>query len=225
MGLDNRRIALVIEHYKQLHKIFSGLEINETEEGRFTVTGNLGFTVTHDGKTIKDDYDIEIIIPDDYPDNPPMVKETGNRIPRDKDNHVYPTSGTLCLGAPVAVRMTFAQQRNLLWFVKEQVVRFLFSHSYKRDYGVMPFGELRHDSEGILDYYKELFAVKDNIAALEFLRILSSERYDDYANCPCGSGLKIKKCHYRILKKARKQQRPEEFYNEFKQIMDIFPYL
>jgi len=214
MGLDNSKRGLLMEHYNQLHEIFSGLELNETEEGRFTVTGNLGFTATHDGKTIKDDYDIEIIIPVDYPDNPPTVKETGNRIPRDKDNHVYPTDGTLCLGAPLAVKRTFAQQQNLLWFAREQVVPFLFSHSYNREHGVMPFGALRHGSEGILDYYKELFAVENDLAVLGLLKILADNNYKGHTLCPCNSGQKLRHCHGDLLREIKTYQNEDKFLTE-----------
>jgi hypothetical protein len=218
MRLNSKR-DLITEQYKKLHETFSGLELKETIDGRFTITGKLGFTKRHDGKTIQDDYDIEIAIPDDYPQNPPTVKEIGNKIPRDKDNHVNSTDGTLCLGAPLAVKETFAQRRNLLWFVKEQVVRFLFNNSYKRDYGVRPDGELPHYGKGLLEYYYEFFGTTDNITVLEFLRILANNHYDDHSICPCGSGNKIRKCHYRILKKARRLQSAKKFQYELAQIM------
>lgn len=222
MSSNNDIRNVIIKHLRKLQEKFPHLElINDS----FLIRGNLGFSVTFNDKVVRDDYDVEILIPDNYPQTPPKVREIGNKIPKNKDNHIISDDETLCLGAPLAVKITFAQQRNLLWFVEKQVVPHLFSHSYKRDYGQPPFDNLSHGPKGLLEYYKELFATKDNIVALDFLRILSSERYDDYANCPCGSGLKIKKCHYRILKKARKQQRPEEFYNELRQIVNIFPYL
>ena len=215
MGLDSSKRDLLMKHYSQLCETFSGLGLNENEDGRFTIAGNLGFTVTHDGKTVEDDYDIEIIVPTDYPDNHPTVKETGNRIPRDKDNHVYPTNGTLCLGAPLAVKRTFAKQRNLLWFVKEQVVPFLFSHSYKQEYGVMPFGELRHGSEGILDYYKELFSVKDDWIVLGLLKILADDNYKGHTLCPCGSNQKLRHCHGDLLRDVKEYQNKDSYLAEY----------
>lgn len=210
---------LLIKHANQLRERFAGLELVESEPGIFVVKGNLGFSVPYNGTVIEDDYDIEIEIPDDYPQSPPYVKEAANKIPKHEDFHVNVSEGTLCLGAPLAVKTTFAKQRNLLWFVEKQVVPFLFGISYKLKYGELPLAELSHGGKGLLEHYKELFAVNDDAIALEFLRMLALGNYDEHGICPCGSGLKIKKCHRKVLKKARKHQRPEEFQEEYLMIL------
>ena len=55
MGLDNSKRNLLMKHFEQLHDTFSGLKPKEAGNGRFVITGNLGFTVSHDDKTIRDD--------------------------------------------------------------------------------------------------------------------------------------------------------------------------
>jgi hypothetical protein len=222
MSFDDSKRELIMQHFEQLQNTFSGLQLKESENGRFIVAGNLSFTASHNGKTIKDDYDIEIVIPNNYPQNPPIVKETSNKIPPDKDNHVNSKDGTLCLGAPLAVRRTFAQGRNLLWFVKEQVVQFLFSHSYKRDYGKSPSGELSHDTKGLLEYYKELFSVQDNWHVLGLLKILADNNYKGHTLCPCGSGQKLRHCHGGILMEIKEYQKPNDFLVEH---LSIFKFL
>jgi len=210
---------LLEKQMQQLQERFCDLELTEPQQGRFIVSGNLRFQVPYDGEVIRDDYDIEIKIPDDYPQNPPDVKELGNKIPKHEDFHVNVSNGTLCLGAPLAVKATFAKQRNLLWFVEKQVVPFLFGISYKLKYGKFPFGELPHGAEGLLEHYRESFSVGSDAAALELLRLLAVGNYDENAICPCGSGLKIKKCHRKVLKKARKNQGPEAFQKEYLSIL------
>lgn len=205
---------LIIEHFNQLKAVFTGLRLEKKKDGKFIVAGNLSFTSHHDGKTIKDDYDIEMLIPNDYPQNPPTVKETGNKIPRNKDNHVNPKDGTICLGAPLAVRRTFAKGRNLLWFVREQVVRFLFLHSYKKEYGIMLVDGLPHEIEGILEYYKELFSVQDNWHILGLLKILADDKYKGHTLCPCSSGQKLRNCHGPILKEIKQYMSPNYYLKE-----------
>jgi hypothetical protein len=206
---------LLKKQTQQLKEHFCGLDLAEIEPGKFIVKGNLGFEITYKGEVIRDDYDIEVIIPNDFPDNPPFVKETGNKIPKHRDYHVNISDGTLCLGAPIAVKNTFAKQRSLLWFIEKQVVPFLFGISYKIKHGEFPFGELSHGAKGLLEHYKELFSVKSNLAVLELLWLLAIGNYDESDMCPCDSGLKIKKCHRKVLKKTRNRQRPEDFYNEY----------
>jgi len=217
-SIDDKK-ELLIKHTKQLRERFSALELVELEPGRFVVKGNLGFRVPYNGKIIEDDYDIEIQIPDDYPHSPPDVKEVGDKIPKNVDFHVNVSNGTLCLGAPLAVKTTFGRQRNLLWFVEKQLVPFLFGISYKLKYGKLPFGELSHGGEGLLEHYKEVFAINDEAIALEFLRMLAGGNYDEHSMCPCGRDLKIKKCHRKVLKKARNKQSPEEFQKEYWSIL------
>jgi len=211
-------IELLKKHIEQLNTMFPGFRLSERIDGEYSVIGNLNFTVRHDGNVVKDDYDIEIVIPDKYPQYPPTVQEVGNKILRCPGNHIN-DDGTFCFGAPLAIKHTFSQHRDLLWFVREQVVRFLFNHSYKRDFGIRPDDELSHGPKGLLEYYYELFHTQDNITVLEFLRLLSEQQYDDQGLCPCGSGRKIRKCHYRLIKKIRKLSKPEEFRIELAGIM------
>jgi hypothetical protein len=210
-------LELLDKHINRLKLMYPGLKLTEKVNGKYSIIGNVGFTVKYDGKVIKDDYDIEIIIPDTYPQCLPAVQEIGNRILRCPNNHIN-DDGTFCFGAPLAVKQTFVQKRELLWFVREQVVRFLFNHSYKRDYGVRPDGELSHGPKGLLEYYYGLFSTCDNVTVLEFLRLLSKDQYDDQDLCPCGSGRKIRKCHYRLIKKVRRLYEPKGFQQELAQI-------
>ncbi|MCE5340159.1 MAG: hypothetical protein LLF92_03415 [Planctomycetaceae bacterium] len=211
------------KHFNRLKQLYPSLSLIKKINGECSITGNISFTVKHDGKVVRDDYDIEIMIPDDYPLCPPKVIETNDKILRCPDNHIN-DDGTFCFGAPLAVKQTFVQKRDLLWFVQEQIVRFLFNHSYKRDYGIRPDGELSHGPEGLLEYYYELFQTQDNITVLEFLRLLSQDRYNDQNLCPCGSGRKIRRCHYRLIKNIRKLYKPEEFQCEFSWIISFLNY-
>lgn len=207
-------IDLLYSHVERLRQLFPGFGLLKETNGIYSISGNLGFTVKYDGKVIRDDYDVEIRIPDTYPNEPPSAKEISGKILRCPDNHIN-DDGTFCLGATLAVKQVFAQKRHLVWFVREQVVRFLFNHSFKRDYGMRPDGELSHGPKGLIEYYYDLFNINNVHVVLDFLRILSMEKYDDHAECPCGSGSTIRKCHHRIMKKARKLQRPSEFLVEY----------
>jgi len=215
------RKDLVNAHFRDLKNVFSDLELKEIENGRFIITGNLSFTVCHYGKSVKDDYDVEIEIPSDYPQNPPTVKEISHKIPRNMDNHVNQEDGTLCLGAPLAVKRTFAKERSLLWFVRAQLIRFLSSYSYKRDYGLFPNGELSHGDKGMLEYYSDLFSVQDNWQVLGMLKILADDNYRGHALCPCGSNKKVRNCHGALLKEIRDYQKTTDYMIEYINILNL----
>ena len=50
------------------------------------------------GDRVAKRYSLEIALPPDYPFSLPAVWETGGRIPREADRHVFPAPGCLCLG-------------------------------------------------------------------------------------------------------------------------------
>lgn len=221
MVINEDRKNLINEHFRELKNVFSELELKEIENGRLIITGNLSFTVCYDGKSVKDDYDVEIEIPSDYPQNPPTVKETRHKIPRNMDNHVNPKDGMLCLGAPLAVKRTFAKERSLLWFVREQLIRFLSSYSYKRDYGLFPNGKLSHGYKGLLEYYSDLFSVQDNWQVLGLLKILADDNYRGHYLCPCGSNEKVRNCHGDLLREIRDYQKSQDYMKEYLGIFNI----
>ena len=214
--MDNLRQAVIQNHFTELTKQYSGLTLADGDYGTWIVQGALSFSATYEGLTIKDKFQIELYIPEDYPDTHPVAKETDGRIP--KEFHTNP-DGSLCLGAPLEVRMKFAKKPTLLGFVSEQVIPFLFSFCYWQRHGKMPFGELSHGGEGILEYYAQLFNVTSDIIALELLKVLAEDNYRGHHDCPCGSGRRVRHCHGELLRKIGTYQSQDEFLYDYVQCL------
>jgi len=203
-------------HFSELQKKYPGLKLLVDERGLQTIKGKLKFSATYENVTIDDEYDIEIELPDDYPEYPPKAKEIGERIT--KEFHVNP-DGTLCLGAPLKVRMKYNDKPDLLGFVENVLIDFLYSFSYKEKFGKLPFGELPHGGEGIVEYYCDLFKVKDRMFVLNILLILCENKYRGHHNCPCGSGRKIRECHGEQIFELMKHQKPDDFLDDYFQVL------
>jgi len=201
--LVHRQIAELTEKYIGLSYVSSS--------PRLSVLGNLSFSAQYNGVSIEDQYTVEIVIPADYPKILPAVKEIGGRIP--KEFHTY-SDDTLCLGSPLEVNMKFRKQETLLGFVEDLLVPFLYGYSYKEKYGEMPYGELSHGMNGILESYKGLFLVDDDMAVIAFLKILADDNYRGHISCPCGSNAKLRNCHGNTLRELKNYQKPDEYLNE-----------
>ena len=204
-GVIERQYAIVAQKY-------INLRFERQDDGSGLVKGDLRFSASFNGESIEDSYEIELVIPADYPRKLPTVHEIGGRI--SKDFHRNPDA-SLCLGAPLQIRMKFQKNPTLLGFIEEQVIPYLYSHSYFEKYGKMPFGELSHGVKGIIEFYQELFILQSEVAVLGFLRILVDKNYRGHHNCPCGSGIKLRFCHGPMLMDIMKQQNAEEFALEY----------
>ena len=206
--MEEETIQLVMNQMKEVQVQHSGLELVLTS-GKLRICGIIGFCMDHNSRTIEDTYQVEIHIPNDYPESPPTAFETGNKI--DKSFEHFMTDGSLCLGAPLEIRKNFLQHKRLLRFINEQLIVYLFSYSYKRDYGETPFGELAHGGTGIMQYYQDLLRVDDHVAVLGLLKVLADDSYRGHLPCPCGGGSILRRCHGQQLRELSSVQSCEHF--------------
>jgi hypothetical protein len=213
--VDNRE-AVIQKHFTELAALYPGLVLIESNYDTWVVQGMLEFSAIYDGVSIRDNFQMEFTLLKDYPDIPPIAKEIGGRIP--KEFHKNP-DGSLCLGAPLEVRMKFAQNPSLLGFVNELVIHFLYAYCYFEQHGEMPFGELSHGGKGILEYYAQLFNVASEIATVELLKILAENNYKGHHDCPCRSGKRIRDCHGGLLLNINSYQSQLEFLYDYIQCL------
>jgi len=214
--MDHGVIAILIEQMEQVQAEHPGLELLCDIDGMLCVRGPVGFTMDYDGHVIDDTYEIEIFVPEDFPESPPTVKETGGKIP--EDFHQFQPSGTLCLGAPVEVRRRFAKHRSLIGFINDQIIPYLYSYSCFREHGMLPHGELDHGAAGLLHYYMEYFGT-DLLATLKLLKCLADNFAPPLGPCPCESGRQLDECHGPKLDELRPHYQPKLFENELRQMI------
>jgi len=210
----NDRTVLIEEQFNDLLRKYGGLKLRR-DEGSAVVSGRLCFKALYDGRSVKDCYDVEMRLPAEYPALPPRVREVGNNIPRDPDYHVS-EDGTLCLGADLAVLERFYEKPELLWFVDELVVPHLAARSWERNDEVVPWPQLRHEGEGLLEFYKAYFHTNDDLAVLRLLKAIVRRKCDGRKPCPCGKGKKLARCHANILVRVSKY--PIDFSREYRQV-------
>jgi len=209
---------LLVRQTSELQQRHPNLELQRDGDGRYWVRGGVGFSITHNGHRIIDSYKIELAIPFDYPERPPRVFENDGKVPRDFEHFLE--AGDLCLEAPVEVKRRFAVHRDLLHFVDEQVIPYLFACSYKKDVGSVPFGERSHGELGLLEYYREQFGTS-GIPTLKLLRLLADGITPAGMACPCGSSRSLADCHGPKVEELRQYQHPRMFEAELRAIVRL----
>lgn len=214
--MSNSKEVLIRQQFEELSQTYSGLRLCKDAPGRWAIRGMLSFSATFQSVTITDAFSVLIRLPQDYPNSPPTVQETGGRIPA--DFHQY-HDRTLCLGAPVEVWRRFKADPRLITFVRTLVVEYLYGYAYFKKCGALPFGELSHGCKGIREYYQDLFKTDDVQIVLALLKLMADGTYRGHYACPCGSGKILRKCHGPSMLDLLKQQSKERFLRDSANIL------
>ena len=185
-----------------------------TRDGFVSIVGTLGFSMAPAGlPLIEDSYTIRLEVPTMTSANAPQVFETGGRITRHIDNHVY-TNGALCLGSPWMLRRIIGTPPDLLTFVNQCVVPFLYSASCReRNGGDLPFSELAHGKAGLLDDYEQILGLRGaNAVSLALRAISQRHRVANKNACPCGCGRRLGACDFRWKLARRRSDGSRAFF-------------
>jgi hypothetical protein len=177
------------------------LSIRPSQLGELILAGVVDFRTEHPScGSIEDAFKIEIRVPADFPVSVPSVWETGGRI--GQSFHRL-QDGSLCLGSPLRLQLTVSRHPTLLGFVDKCVLPYLVGYSIYKKTNRMPFGELAHGGNGLVDDYSAILGMPTGKACAESLRLLSlRKRIANKKRCPCGKG-RLGRCHNRQLNRLR----------------------
>ena len=210
-----QELSAQIAELRESHK---GLALVAETERETVLSGPLPFEASADGyASITASFEIDLLIPSLYPDDLPRVRETGGKIDGSYE-HVY-TDGTSCLAVPIAKRLIFSRQPSLLGFVNNLVIPYFYGYCHWKEHGEHPFGEQKHGVEGIVRHYVDTLELVDEVAALAVVLFLFEYGYRGHHDCPCGSGLKVRKCHGPILRDFHRHHTPETLRYDLQKVL------
>lgn len=146
-----------------------------------------------DGEEL-DSFRVRIELPAGYPEDLPVVREVGGRIPWKVERHVNPADGVVCIMIPDDRWRCFPLGARFLDYLEGPLHNYFLGQIHAENGEPWPHGEWRHGNEGLLQYYEELLGTQDSLTVWRFLYVLSKLSLKRHWQCPCGSGRKIKKC-------------------------------
>ena len=177
--------------------------------------GVLDLHATYDGEERRDEFQVRIAAPPDYPNSMPTLVETGTRtaeiaakygIEDLRDLHRNPGVGTACLCVKPEESRRFPKGANLLHFIEELVVPYLFGLSHFDESGEWPWPDHSHGALGIVEYYADiaddpsvesinstLTLLKQDISWHELRRQI--RKPSALRMCVCGSRRAVSRCH------------------------------
>ena len=153
------------------------------------------------GPQVFDSFQIEFVIPDNFPHFLPRVFETAKRIPRHSDNHIN-DDGSICFGVPSIIS---AKQPHLTvaLFLDEILYDYFLGYLYFLTYQKWPFGEISHGYIGITEELAEILGCEPDVRKINALiSLLAKKHRRDRWPCPCGSLKKLGNCCRPALNRA-----------------------
>jgi hypothetical protein len=180
-------ISAFLERYRRM-------SLEPSTEGSTIFVGLLDFIASPPGGTVVDDtYEVRIEL---LPNKLLKVWETGGRITRDPNHHVYP-DGSLCLGSHLRLSLLLSEAgTSVVGIVERCLIPFLYAASLRE--GGQPgfaFGELAHGKPGLLQDYETIVGLQGREAVEKALHLLSRRRrVANKRPCPCGCGKRLGRC-------------------------------
>jgi len=150
------------------------------------------FPIVSDGLTL-DRYQIDVCIPNDFPDAVPTLREIGGRVPWVLNRHVN-GKGEACPVVPEEWLLN-PKRDSVLCFLNGPVRDFLLAQSLVEAGDPWPFSWRAHGIDGLYQAYGEILGTTDPACIRRYLQYLSKERIKGHWECPCGSGSKLRNCH------------------------------
>lgn len=195
---------------------FPGLRIR-LQNNCVLLAGELDFRAEYTGYgVIEDSYRVTITIPMTFPRQLPTVRVTDSRIPR--TFHTNPDK-SLCLGSPLRLHSVIRRKPQLIAFIKECVIPYLFTHSCWEKNHIMPFGELSHGNVGLIEDYMVILGITDHRHCVPLIGLAGEKkRLANRRSCPCGSGLRLGRCHHQGVNRLRRTAHRSWLRKEYKNL-------
>ena len=159
---------------------------------------------------VLDSFHVDIKVPHSFPQEIPEVRETGNRIPTISDRH-FEQDGKACLCFRDAVFLYWSEKSTIVDFLRLFVEPFfLWQIEYEVTGGKNQNKAYPHWVNGAVEFYKEILGT-DNIKSIyKFIEYLTKKKIKAHWDCYCGSGKKMKDCHFELMKKYKQKIRAKD---------------
>ena len=195
-------LALFLSEAKEIGYQFPKLRVLE-KDGLPIILGELDLISENEG--LIDIYSIEIHPTTDYPSRFPLVYETGGRIPRNIDWHIFETDGHCCIKALPEEVLICKDGITLSYFIEKEVVPFFFNQTFRRLRGYF-LNERPHGISGEIEFFKSELRTDNILEVVKWLFFISQrkELSRSEKRCFCGSQLMYRNCHRETYKKLAK---------------------
>lgn len=173
----------------------------------YKFSGN--FYLTNSQGSLIESFEIVILIDKAYPNTFPIVILLDDKIEKSEDYHMN-NQGIICLEHTYIANAIASKGIRLFDFLSYYLPKY-FSWALVKKYGnEKHLQEWGHGNIGIKQFYKELIGSNEKSIIHQFLiNYCEASKIERNVKCYCGSGKKLKDCHYEevlFLKRTSKKE-------------------
>jgi len=151
-----------------------------------------------------EEFEIELLVHAEYPKFEPIVRETGDRIPREVDRHMYGNSR--CCTCVWEEWLSVSDDVSFSSFVEGPLHNFFLSQLHFELHNEWPFGERSHGIQGFVESISRILGFRvDQNEAMTHLNTIISKNTKGHWLCVCGSGKKIRDCGTEHVETKRRE--------------------
>ncbi|MBK8197628.1 MAG: hypothetical protein IPK75_04595 [Acidobacteria bacterium] len=142
-----------------------------------------------------DQFEVQIFVTENFPEEEAKVFETAGRIPRTPARHMNGDNGECCITVWEAW-LAETDDRSFAGFMNGPVSDYFLGQALVDRGEDWPFGELPHGMKGVIVAFAKVLGIsKSEQGVVRYLTILSYPHIKGHFSCPCGSELPLRKCH------------------------------
>lgn len=192
------------------------LEIVNEDDNKVILEGLININASYKKIQLIDDFEVRIIVFKNFPNRIPIIYALDNKIPKDFQ-HVN-ADKSLCLEVNTEIKIFLIENESLIEWFKIYVVNYFYSAMFFERYKIYPFGERSHAKDGIKEFYRKILNVRNINTIINMLKFVRIGKIKGHYDCPCGSGKKIRKCHYEELKRFIQIKDSKELESDIEQL-------
>lgn len=195
-------LELFLSEAKEIGCQFPKLRVIEKNDIPI-ISGELD--LVSENKRLIDTYAIEIHPTIDYPNRFPLVYETGGRIPRNIDWHIFESTGHCCIKTLPEEILICKNGITLSYFIEKEVVPYFFNQTFRRIKGYF-LNERSHGISGEIEFFKSELRTDNILNIVKWLQFISQRKEPSRSEkrCFCGSQIMYRHCHRERYRKLAK---------------------
>ena len=177
------------------------LRLHGVDESFYVLRGSLN--LYDQTGAVQAAFPIEMGVPRNFPNSPPVIREVGDLIPKIADRHINAMDATCCVQLPIEFHKN--RPKTLKEYVKGPLTSYFLAQSYYDRFQKWPNGERSHGGKGLMEFCQEELGSSDIVLIMKMLSFIGEWRvHPKQEKCPCGSHRKMAKCHMPLYEALQK---------------------